>query len=147
MAGPSPDWFTGMYNFNPIDQNSQFWYGTFEIATYPWDAGTEKGSTYSINNNSENPHVPIIQLTKDTVPDNGILLDPTREEVLPMAVWTCDLVASTAPACSDSKELQFKDRKRKNCNWVARRKSKKRCRKKWEGRFLSEWCPDTCEEC
>ncbi|VEU34768.1 unnamed protein product [Pseudo-nitzschia multistriata] len=91
MAGPSPDWFTGIYNFSPLDPTQQFWYQSFEIATYPWDAGTEQGTTYSINNNPEVPHQPIFRLTRDTVPASGILLDPTRTEVLPVATWSCAL--------------------------------------------------------
>ena len=154
MAAPSPDWITGMYKFSPIDQSNKVWYEIFEIATYPWDAGTEKGDTYSINNQSENPHVTIIQLTKDTVPDNGILLNPDGQEVLPIAVWTCDLISSIAPPCSDSEELRFKDRENRDCNWVGavgkkkrKRKRKKRCIKEWEGRLLSDWCPETCGKC
>jgi len=88
MAGPSPDWFTGFYNVLPVDAQ-QFWYESFEIETYPWDAGTETGETYSISNLPEDPHVPIFRLTKDTVPASGILLDPTGTEVLPVASWSC----------------------------------------------------------
>jgi hypothetical protein len=146
MVAPSPDWFTGMYNVNPVDENAMVWYETFEIATYPWDAGTEKGNTYSINNESEDPHVLISRLTKDTeqVSDNGILLSPDGQEVLPMAVWKCDLVSFV---CSDG-VLKFKGRKKLNCNWVAKRKkTRKICKKKWRGIPLSDWCPKTCGSC
>ena len=97
MAAPSPDWFTGIYDFAPIDTTQQVWYQSFEIATYPWDAGTEQGETYSISNVPETPHRPIFRLTKETVPSNGILLDPSGSEVLPMAVWNCVLQTATPP--------------------------------------------------
>mmetsp|Transcript_57565 Transcript_57565/g.64384 ORF Transcript_57565/g.64384 Transcript_57565/m.64384 type:complete len:417 (+) Transcript_57565:189-1439(+) len=86
MAAPSPDWFTGISNFSPIDREEQAWYESFEIATYPWDAGTEVGDTYSLDNAPQEPHVPIFQLTKETIPS-----DRSGTEVRPMAVWSCTL--------------------------------------------------------
>jgi len=90
MMAPSPDWFSGLSSFCPRGPGG-FWFQSFEIATYPFDAGTEQGVTYSINNNPESPHEPISPLTKDTVPDSGILLDPTGTKVLPVMTWKCTL--------------------------------------------------------
>jgi len=90
MMAPSPDWFSGFESFSPRGQGG-FWFKSFEIATYPFDAGTEMGDTYSINNDSESPHEPIVPLTKDTVPDSGILLDPSGTTVLPVMTWKCTL--------------------------------------------------------
>jgi hypothetical protein len=96
MAAPSPDWFTGIYNFSPIDPELNVWYESFEIATYPWDAGTELGDTYSISNSPQEPRIPIFQLTNETIPgDNGILLDESGTVVLPMAVWNCIIQKTT----------------------------------------------------
>jgi len=91
MVAPSPDWFSGIESFSPRGPGG-YWFQTFEIATYPFDAGTEQGTTYTINNDAESPHGPIYQLTKDTVPESGILLDPTGTTVLPVATWSCALV-------------------------------------------------------
>ena len=93
MMGPSPDWFSGIDSFSPRGPGG-YWLQYFEIATHPFDAGTEQGSTYSINNDAESPHGPIYQLTRDTVPDSGILLDPTGTTVLPVARWQCALTFS-----------------------------------------------------
>jgi len=90
MMAPSPDWFSGFESFSPRGQGG-FWFKSFEIATYPFDAGTEMGDTYGINNDSESPHEPIVPLTKDTVPDSGILLDPSGTKVLPVMTWKCTL--------------------------------------------------------
>jgi len=90
MMAPSPDWFSGLSSFCPRGPGG-FWFESFEIATYPFDAGTETGDAYSINNVSESPHDPITPLTKDTVPVSGILLDPTGKEVLPVMFWKCTL--------------------------------------------------------
>jgi hypothetical protein len=95
MQAPSPDWFTGLNKFSPITED-QFWYDSFEIATFPFDAGTEMGDTYSISNLPEDSPMPIFQLTVDTIPDNGILLAPSGIEVLPVAVWNCVLKTSTS---------------------------------------------------
>jgi len=97
MAAPSPDWFTGIYNFSPIDPEQNVWYESFEIATYSWDAGTELGETYSLNNDPQEPHIPIFQLTNETIPgDSGILLDgESGTDVLPMALWSCTLQKTT----------------------------------------------------
>lgn len=99
MVAPSPDWFTGIYNFSPVDEepntDNVVWYESFGIATYPWDAGTEVGDTYSINNSPQVPQLAISQLTPETVPENGILLDASGTEVLPMALWSCILQSTT----------------------------------------------------
>ncbi len=95
MVAPSPDWFSGLDSFSPRGPGG-YWYQTFEIATYPFDAGTEEGTTYSIDNEPSSPHGPIYQQTRDTVPDSGILLDPTGTTVLPVASWRCDLVTAAA---------------------------------------------------
>jgi len=67
MVAPSPDWYTGFYNVKPIDKGSQVWLESFKIETFPWDAGTETGDDFAGDNPEENPHVPIVQLTKYTV--------------------------------------------------------------------------------
>mmetsp|Transcript_24322 Transcript_24322/g.51759 ORF Transcript_24322/g.51759 Transcript_24322/m.51759 type:complete len:282 (-) Transcript_24322:297-1142(-) len=145
MVAPSPDWFTGFYNVNPVDEETMVWYETFEIATYPWDAGTEQGNTYSIDNGPEVPQVAISRLTKDSeqVSNTGILLSPDGEEVLPMASWKCELVSSE---CTDG-DLMYRGRKKSTCDWVAKKKTSKRCKKKWKGMPLSDWCPKTCGSC
>lgn len=91
MVAPITDWFSGIDSFSPRGPGG-YWYETFEIATYPFDAGTEEGTTYSINNAASSPHRPIYPLTRHTVPESGILLDPTGTTVLPVATWRCDLV-------------------------------------------------------
>ena len=152
MIADSPDWFSGFYDFNTVAE-SGFWYRSFAIDTYPWDAGTEKGKKYKLNNQAEDPHLPIIQFTVDTVPSNGIFLSPDETTVLPVATWTCELenepvspvtpapVSSPSqdPSCEDADSFQHKNKTR-DCSWVAK-KSKNRCRK------FSEHCPVTCNTC
>jgi hypothetical protein len=145
MIAPSPDWFSGFYELKPFGrvERERLWYESFEIETFPWDAGTEKGDTFSLNNPAENPHVPVQQISvdTDTVPANGVLLSPDGATVLPMAKWSCQLVTNT---CADSDRL-MRGRKNRGCDWVAER-TERRCQKRWRGNSLSKWCPETCGE-
>mmetsp|Transcript_14997 Transcript_14997/g.32109 ORF Transcript_14997/g.32109 Transcript_14997/m.32109 type:complete len:758 (+) Transcript_14997:171-2444(+) len=64
-------------------------------------------------------------------------------------------VAATSPPentghnkCKESKQLKFKNDQRKDCSWVARRRTKERCSRRWKGgKKLSKWCPLTCNKC
>lgn len=94
MVAPSPDWFSGFYDYDARYSKSS-WAGEFIILTYPWDAGTEQGDEFSLDNDPENPHMPIFQLTKDTVPENGIFLNSDGTDVLPVVKWHCLLVDET----------------------------------------------------
>jgi len=99
MIAPSPDWFSGFYDFRPIDESTN-WYSKFVIDTYPWDAGTEEGDTFSGDNDATDPKEPIVRLTVDTVPSNGVFLNSDKDEVLPMGRWTCSLEADNT--CEES---------------------------------------------
>lgn len=92
MIAPSPDWFTGFYDF-PASSGGT-WYSEFTIETTPWDAGTETGTTFSGSNPAEDPVQPIFALTVSTVPDSGVFLDQDGTMVLPVASWACTLVTS-----------------------------------------------------
>ena len=89
MSAPSPDWFTGFYDFSLIDDASETWYESFEIESYPWDAGTDSGDTYLASNRPIEPPLWIYQLTSDTVPPSNVFLDPSGSTVLPVAMWSC----------------------------------------------------------
>lgn len=46
----------------------------------------------------------------------------------------------------DSNNLAFRNKPKKNCNWVSKR-THRRCTKTWKGKLLAEWCPLTCGPC
>lgn len=98
MIAPSPDWFSGFYNYDMRAASGRSWKSEIVLLTYPFDAGTEQGTTYGINNDPESPHVPISQLTNVTVPANGVLLNPAGDDVLPVLKWECVLENFTATA-------------------------------------------------
>ena len=98
MIAPSPDWFSGFYNVNMKNEFTSTWLRSIMITVYPWDSGTEMGDTYTLGNPSEMPHVPITQLTIDTIPNTtNVFLDPTETTVLPVGVFACTL--SNEPVC------------------------------------------------
>ena len=90
MIAPSPDWFSGFYNFDPRSMDTKTWYDLFSIGTYPWDAGTEEGDTYSTNNTATYPTEYIEQLTIDTIPESTyVFRNPSGKKVRSVARWVC----------------------------------------------------------
>ncbi|MYD42321.1 MAG: hypothetical protein F4W90_00345, partial [Gammaproteobacteria bacterium] len=54
MIGPSPDWFVGLSGTSLLG-NDQNWRESVSINLYPYDAGTENGNTFSLNNTDTTP--------------------------------------------------------------------------------------------
>lgn len=54
MIGPSPDWFVGISGRSLQDDQGQ-WRTRLEIDLFPYDAGTENGEEFSLNNLATNP--------------------------------------------------------------------------------------------
>lgn len=88
---PSPDWFSGFYNFNFIDPATDRWYENVVIEAFPWDAGTDSGDTYEAPVDLTIPAYLITQLTPKTIPDTDVFLS-SDGEVLPVSRWTCSRV-------------------------------------------------------
>ena len=82
---------TGFYDMDAADPSTDTWYESFTIDTYPWDAGTDTGTTYLAADEAANPAEPIFMFTPDNVPDTGVFLSPNGTEILPMCTWTCTL--------------------------------------------------------
>ncbi len=58
MIAPSPDWFIAVNSINLRSGNNSVnngWKETFTIDLFPYDAGTEDGTTYSLTNSASNP--------------------------------------------------------------------------------------------
>jgi len=53
---------------------------------------------------------------------------------------------NSSPVCEDDPNLRFKDKKKRNCNWVGANKNK-RCKKQWKGKKLKHYCPEACDKC
>jgi Spondin_N len=71
MIAPSPDWFTGLSNFNLYENQRWITDTTFQLFVY--DAGTEEGDVFGYNNPPTMPQQNIVRLeaSKATVLSNG----------------------------------------------------------------------------
>ena len=66
MVAPSPDWFVGVYNETlSIDG---VWRPDFTVDLVVWDADTEAGITFNLNNPASNPQESISLLSENVSP-------------------------------------------------------------------------------
>lgn len=49
--------------------------------------------------------------------------------------------------CPDDETFAYKDDPNKNCDWVGKVQTKKKCKYDWQGRKISDFCPATCGTC
>ena len=54
MVAPSPDWFVGVSGRSLLDSSGN-WLPSLTVNLYPWDAGTEDGSEFSLSNANTSP--------------------------------------------------------------------------------------------
>ena len=69
MIAPSPDWFVGVDSYDLCGMNG--WKETVTMDLLPWDAGTEDGLTYKLDNTETNPVDVIMRITTDSNSDIG----------------------------------------------------------------------------
>ena len=61
MIAPSPDWFVGVNGLLLLDEFGQ-WVDELEVVLYPYDSGTDDGSSYTSGNDDSSPKQPIKSL-------------------------------------------------------------------------------------
>ena len=61
MLDFSPDWFVGLSSYSLLDSEGN-WIPSRTVNLYPYDAGTEQGSEYSLNNAPSDPYQPITSI-------------------------------------------------------------------------------------
>ena len=54
MIAPSPDWFVGVSNLSLLDAQNE-WLASHTVNLFPYDAGTEDGTEFSLSNAATNP--------------------------------------------------------------------------------------------
>ena len=54
MIAPTPDWFVGVSGRSLLDSSGN-WLATLTVNLYPWDAGTEDGTEFSLSNPNTSP--------------------------------------------------------------------------------------------
>jgi hypothetical protein len=71
MIAPSPDWFVGVYDFD-LRHSAGGWTDEAVVELYPWDAGTDGGTSYASENAATDPPEPIFLMDAvDPVAVNG----------------------------------------------------------------------------
>jgi hypothetical protein len=76
---------------NTVDEYARTYWEQFKIHTYPWDAGTDGGTTYAdIDYELERPET-VNRITVGGGNDKGIFVSPLGDEILPVAEWECIL--------------------------------------------------------
>ena len=61
MVAPSPDWFVGVSGLSLLDTQAD-WLPSQTVNLYPWDAGTEEGTEFSLTNFATSPQGTITSL-------------------------------------------------------------------------------------
>ena len=61
MIGPSPDWFVGVSGLSLLD-SSDAWRSSHTVDLFAYDAGTEDGENFSLNNDDTDPQGTITSL-------------------------------------------------------------------------------------
>ena len=61
MIGPSPDWFVGLHGFSLLDDDNN-WKSTASMNLFPYDAGTENGTEFTLSNTATSPQGVITSL-------------------------------------------------------------------------------------
>jgi Spondin_N len=89
---PSPDWFTGFYDFWLIDEYSRTWYDHLKIQVKPWDAGSDSGETYESLDSDLEPPIPIQRFVPNNAPKGGELRGPDGVEIPVVGEIECFLV-------------------------------------------------------
>ena len=86
MIAPSPDWFVGVSSLSLLDSSGD-WKASVSVDLYPWDAGTEDGTEFSLGNDPTDPKGVITSLQGvGKFNSNKIAtLTFTRTSVLPTA--------------------------------------------------------------
>ena len=64
MVAPSPDWFVGVSGLSLLDAGAD-WLPSQTVNLYPWDAGTEEGTEFSLTNSATSPQEIITSLRGD----------------------------------------------------------------------------------
>lgn len=61
MIGPSPDWFVGLHDYSLLDSDND-WVFSVTVNLYPYDAGTEDGTEFTLSNPATSPQGVITSL-------------------------------------------------------------------------------------
>mmetsp|Transcript_30882 Transcript_30882/g.61146 ORF Transcript_30882/g.61146 Transcript_30882/m.61146 type:complete len:240 (-) Transcript_30882:81-800(-) len=90
MVAPSPDWFTGFDTVALVDGEGN-WFRKVKVIVFPFDAGTDSGTTFSTGNVATKPRGRIMKMNAKFCWENtdGVFLKEGK--VKPVGVFTLQL--------------------------------------------------------
>ena len=85
MIAPSPDWFVGVAGVSLLDAQNE-WLASHAVDLFPYDAGTEDGTEFSLSNDATDPRGTITSITGTGKFSNAPIatLTFTRQTVAPV---------------------------------------------------------------
>jgi len=81
--------------------------------------------------------------SKNTI-DNDYEWHEIEDYHYPCGRWDAGESIALPVVCKDSSEFRFNDKATLNCKKFLQKKTKHRCRREWNGKLVSQWCPNTC---
>lgn len=88
---PSPDWYSGFYLFDTVDEYDRTYWQRFTLRTYPWDAGTDAGQSYTAVDFDLDPPVNAVRVYAESASSSGAFVSPDGTQVLPVGEFDCVL--------------------------------------------------------
>jgi len=93
MVAPSPDWFTGFDTVSLVDKETGNWFRKVTVLVFPFDAGTDSGTTFSAGNVATVPKEKIRRMSPKFCTENtdGVFLN-NQGKVKLVGVFTLKLI-------------------------------------------------------
>ena len=95
MVAPSPDWFVGVSGLSLLDAQGD-WLASHSVDLFPYDAGTEEGTGFSLNNAATSPRGTITSIqgtgkfSDEPIASLTFTLQSVAPEITSAATFTVD---------------------------------------------------------
>ena len=95
MVAPSPDWFVGVSGLSLLDAQGD-WLTSHSVDLFPYDAGTEEGTEFSLNNTATDPQGTISSIkgtgkfSNEPIASLTFTLQSVTPEITSAATFTVD---------------------------------------------------------
>ena len=111
MVAPSPDWFVGVSGLSLLDAQGD-WLASRTVNLYPWDAGTEEGTEFTLSNAATSPQETITSLRGIGKFSNERIatLTFTRQSVNAAPSFTSDATFSVVENTTEVGTVEAEDR-------------------------------------
>jgi hypothetical protein len=77
--------------FTAVSDYDHTFYDRFTLRTYPWDAGTDEGTSYTSAPSNQDPPLNVERIYVENAPISGDFLSPDKKNVHPVGEFDCVL--------------------------------------------------------